>query len=87
MSTSDDQLTNKWQQTRDGSWYIYGRDTEITLEEMPEDCEVGFWMAKLITNIHELEQDPGTGWPRYYFDLDRAKAECEAWLAQRESLA
>jgi hypothetical protein len=29
------------------------------------------------------ELDEADGWPRYYFDLGRAKAECAAWLAKR----
>jgi hypothetical protein len=26
-------------------------------------------------------------WPRYYFDLDRAKAEIDAWLRVRKLIA
>jgi len=28
--------------------------------------------------------DAADGWPRYYFDLERAKAEIEAWMRKRK---
>ena len=31
-----------------------------------------------------LEFDAADMWPRYYFDLGRAKAEIEAWLIKRK---
>lgn len=31
-----------------------------------------------------LEIDYSDGWPRYYFDEARAKAEIEAWLVKRK---
>jgi hypothetical protein len=40
-------------------------------------------------DIHFDPKIPGTyidgadGWPRYYFDLDRAKLELEAWINKR----
>lgn len=32
----------------------------------------------------KLEIDGSDGWPRYYFDEGRAKAEIEAWLVKRK---
>lgn len=34
-----------------------------------------------VTDLNLDEQD---GWPRYYFDETRAKAEIEAWLLKRQ---
>ena len=33
-----------------------------------------------------VELDGHDLWPRYYFDLERAKLECEAWLRKRGML-
>lgn len=59
----------------------------IFLEKRPHYCDRGRWYAK-----PELRFDkdlPGThvdgqdGWPRYYFDLERAKLEIEEWIRKR----
>lgn len=31
----------------------------------------------------ELGLDHADAWPRYYFDRDRGKLECEAWMKRR----
>lgn len=59
---------------------------EITIEPRPHYCDRGNFIAKLFPAIGSklaLELDLQDGWPRYYFDLDRAKAEVEAWLVKR----
>jgi hypothetical protein len=63
---------------------ILGLDCEITLEQRPNYCDRGSFIAKLHPH-HRLwlEIDGQDGWPRYYFDEDRAKLECEAWLKKR----
>lgn len=68
------------------SWIeIGGRDCSITLEKRPAYCDRGNYIAKLFP-IGKLvmEMDLQDGWPRYYFDQDRAKLECEAWLKKRK---
>lgn len=64
---------------------------QITIEERPEHCNRGRWLAKMHQKgrLNNPWFDDGTGsggWPRYYFDLDRAKAELEAWVEFREKL-
>ena len=70
-----------------GFWRISGRDCEIYLQPRPVHCDRGNWVA-------HVEPRPGSGlardmdaadnWPRYYFDLERAKLEVEAWLEKRK---
>jgi len=69
-----------------GSWIeVFGRDCNVTLEERPPYCDRGRFIAKVtVTNPANLHVDAADCWPRYYFDLCRAKQEIEAWLTQRE---
>jgi hypothetical protein len=63
---------------------ISGKACTITLERRPTYCDRGNFLAKLHpAGPLALEIDGQDGWPRYYFDEDRAKAECEAWLRKR----
>lgn len=66
-------------------WFeIEGRDCVITLQRRPEYCDRGNWVATLhARGILAREIDSADAWPRYYFDLERAKAEVEAWLKKR----
>lgn len=67
-------------------WQIDGRDCEIYLEPRPHYCDRGNFIAKVFATPGsrlQLDLDSQDGWPRYYFDLDRAKAELEAWLVKR----
>lgn len=65
-------------------WIINGKECEITIEKRPHYCDRGNWIAKIhaIGSFH-YSIDHQDGWPRYYFELDRAKLECEAWLHKR----
>lgn len=70
------------------SWHaINGKDCYITLEPRPHYCDRGNWLAKIsathFSDEHALYIDGQDGWPRYFFDLDRAKLEIEAWLKKR----
>ncbi len=71
----------------DNGWLtLRGRDCEITIERRPSYCDRGNFIAKIEADAgSKLAQDldAADGWPRYYFDLDRAKLELEAWLAKR----
>lgn len=75
-----------WEQ-KDGYESIRGTSCEITLEARPWYCDRGNWLAKVHPEGKLLrELDHADGWPRYYFDHDRAKAEIEAWLIKRGQL-
>lgn len=70
---------------------IQGKACTIYLESRPHYCDRGNFIAKIFpregvsTNlILELSLDEQDGWPRYYFDEARAKAEIEAWLTKRK---
>jgi len=63
---------------------LTGKNCTITLEPRPSYCDRGNWIAKLFaTGPLAMEIDPQDGWPRYFFDEQRAKLECEAWLEKR----
>lgn len=66
---------------------IVGRECEIHIQPRPAYCDRGNFVATISTT-GELARgfDGQDGWPRYYFDLDRAKLEIEAWLAKRGQL-
>ncbi len=61
-----------------------GPECLITIEPRPSYCDRGRYIAKLFpTAALALDIDGQDLWPRYYFDLERAKAECDAWLEKR----
>ena len=68
-----------------GYWQWAGAECLITIEARPHYCDRGRWIAKLhdLRGRLAMDIDHSDGWPRYFFDLDRAKAECEAWLTRR----
>lgn len=73
--------------TRDGYQEINGEQCSITLEPRPHYCDRGNWIAKLFSSdTFALEIDWCDGWPRYYFDEERAKQEVLAWLKKRQQL-
>jgi hypothetical protein len=63
---------------------LRGKDCAITLGRRPHYCDRGNFLAQLdYWGKLSLEIDAADGWPRYYFDRDRAKLEIEAWLQKR----
>jgi hypothetical protein len=63
---------------------LEGRECTVTVEERPSYCDRGNYIAKLHPRGRfALEIDSADGWPRYYFDLDRAIAEINDWLVRR----
>lgn len=56
---------------------------EIHAEPRPNYCDRGRWKV-LIDNRGVSPLDWQEGFPRYYFDLDRLKAEMEDWVNARE---
>ena len=90
---SDVCVTVQWEEPKGypGNYVIKGKACTIWLEPRAAWCDRGNWVATL--SVHRpLEQlgrpdglyiDEADGWPRYYFDLERAKLEIEAWLRKR----
>jgi hypothetical protein len=77
-----------WAKDDDGKFIaIAGKECLITLEPRPAYCDRGNWIAKLFPNgLLAREIDEADGWPRYYFDQERAKLEIEAWLIKRKQI-
>ena len=81
-----------WTIDEDGCHTVRGRDCWIWMQARPHYCDRGNWLAHVEVNVEyegaalRLGLDIQDGWPRYYFDLDRAKAEIEAWLTKRGQL-
>jgi len=57
----------------------------ITIEERPSYCDRGNYIAK-ISSTGSLWIDDADGWPRYYFDLNVALSEIDAFLKRRSEL-
>jgi len=70
---------------------IAGKNCVIWIEPRPVYCDRGNFIAKINERNNTpvpgkgppLYLDNSDGWPRYYFDLTRAKLEVEAWLKKR----
>lgn len=76
-----------WQQ-KDGYEEIEGLDCVIWLSARPRYCDRGnFWAQvdlKVGGDSRRLDLNCQDGWPRYYMDKERGKAECEDWLKKRK---
>jgi hypothetical protein len=75
-----------YQPCGEGWWEIRGKDCLIMLLARPAYCDRGNWLAQLHARAGSelaLDLDPADMWPRYYFDLERAKLEVVAWLEKR----
>jgi len=85
-------MTLNWKQDSEftGCIEIEGLDCLIVLQPRPRYCDRGNWVATIDVkpggNGIRLNLDYADMWPRYYFDLDRAKAEIEAWLVKRKQV-
>ncbi len=58
----------------------------VDLYARPTYCDRGQWIAYVVPTVgSELARglDGADGFPRYYFDLERAKGEIEAWIKAR----
>jgi hypothetical protein len=71
----------------DRTWSIRGANCWIWMSPRPPHCDRGNWLAHVEPlgpyDPVGLSIDYADLWPRYYFDLDRARLECEAWLKKR----
>jgi hypothetical protein len=64
-----------------GYWEVQYKNVHISIEPRPHYCDRGRWVAKI--SATEMWLDEADCWPRYYFDLERAKLECEAFMKLR----
>jgi len=73
-----------WTFDQAGLLCIEGRECVIFVQERPPHCDRGNYLANL-DSVGKLEEqiDGADLWPRFYFDLERAKLEIEAWLKKR----
>jgi hypothetical protein len=71
-----------------GEWMIVGRECVIRIGRRPPYCDRGNYLARIdeVSGHLAMDLDGQDGWPRYYFDEQRAKLEIEAWLKKREQL-
>jgi hypothetical protein len=77
-----------WRLDAEGCWRIDGRHCWIWMQQRPHYCDRGQWLAHVelqpVVDAHKhVHLDNADGWPRYYFDVERAKLEVEAWLRKR----
>lgn len=76
-------MKSEWKQY-EGWIEIQGMNCSILLVPRPEHCDRGNYLAQLFAyGPLRRDIDDSDRWPRYYFDLERAKLECEAWLKKR----
>lgn len=86
-STTDALPTCSWKLDDEGCWTIEGAHCRIWMQARPPYCDRGNWLAHIEPTTHDVRKlhlDDADRWPRYYFDLQRAKAEVEAWLIKRK---
>jgi hypothetical protein len=56
------------------------RTVSVTIEPRPAYCDRGHWFAKAYGPLDIAAAD---SFPRYFMDLERAKAEMKEWLVWR----
>lgn len=60
--------------------FMVGGSELVIIEPRPAYCDRGHWYAK---PVGMSWIDAAHGFPRYYMDLDRAKAELSEWVTWR----
>lgn len=68
---------------------LHGKSCYVLLLRRPPHCDRGRFYAQIHhTGSFPFEPhvDEADGFPRYYFDLERAKLELEAWMKVRGQL-
>ncbi len=81
-------MKSEWSEQPEGYREILGLDCMITLVPRPSYCDRGNFLAQIYDKDGgdplRLSIDFQDGWPRYYMDLGRAKAEIEDWMKKRK---
>lgn len=79
-------IESHWEEDSEGLPTIYGKHCYIWISKRPAYCDRGNYLAHIdvLGSPWELALDAADLWPRYYFDLDRAKLEIEAWMKKRK---
>jgi hypothetical protein len=76
-----------WEIDEYGCHNLHVDNVHVWIEKRPAYCDRGHYVAKVngifdpVTGINSI--DDGDAFPRYYMNLDRAKAELEEWLQWR----
>lgn len=70
----------EWTLDEYGYWNIHHEHVHIWLGPRPAYCDRGHWLGG-VDGIGSI--DGADMFPRYYMDLDRAKAEMRDWLEWR----
>ena len=67
---------------------IDGLDCLVWIAARPSYCDRGNYLAHVDLkpggDARRLNLDWQDGWPRYYMDIARAKAEIEEWMKKRK---
>lgn len=72
----------KWEYKENRWWEVVYGGVGVCIEPRPGYCDRGRWIAKIF-EPGMLYLDSSDGWPRYYFNLERAKKEIEDFLRMR----
>jgi len=85
--TAPTEALPRWTVDDEGCHVIRTRDCWVWMQARPAYCDRGRWLAHVeVAHPRLLDVDAADRWPRYYFDLERAKAEVEAWLRVRKQI-
>ena len=70
-----------------GCWVLEAEECRIEVLPRPSYCDRGRWECHVICPGFPINPNPidaADMFPRYFFSLDRAKAEMEDWMEERE---
>lgn len=74
----------QWLVDEDNCLCVVAKECKVWIEIRPPYCDRGNYVANIsATGSLARDLDDADAWPRYYFDLERAKLEIEAWLEKR----
>ncbi len=71
---------DRWQLDEYDAYNMYVGPIHVSIQKRPPYCDRGHWIAR-VDGIPSL--DGADGFPRYFMNLERAKAEMTEWVAWR----
>jgi len=78
-------MNREWKTDAKYGLTLSGKEWRIDIIMRPPYCDRGNYIAHLdVWGDLRRDIDGQDAWPRYYFDLERAKLECEAFVTKRE---